>query len=67
MHNLIGPCREEYKQWYSCQRVTHNAFIIERIVSVFDLDIVVQKKKNKTTTKNKNDKKQKRQRKQNRK
>ena len=34
--------------------VSHNAFIIERIVSVFDLDIVVQKK-NKTTTKNKND------------
>ena len=43
--------------------VSHNAFIIERIVSVFDLDIVVQKKK----IKQNNNKKQKQQRQQNRK
>lgn len=36
--------------------VSHNAFIIERIVSVFDLDIVVQKKdKTKQQQKKKND------------
>ena len=42
--------------------VSHNAFIIERIVAVFGLDIVVQKK-----IKQNNNKKQKRQRQQNRK
>ena len=42
--------------------VSHNAFIIERIVSVFNLDIVVQKK-----IKQNNNKKQKRQPQQNRK
>lgn len=39
--------------------VSHNAFIIERIVSVFDFDIVVQKKikQNKNKKKNHNDNK----------